>query len=74
MTCIFWNVNGKDRTDLICQLVAEKESDVVADEYVAEGKVLIFVLSKAGVEEVAASLRRYSLMHLSFNLNFLGTC
>lgn len=30
-----------------------------ADEYVAEGKVLIFVLSKTGVEEVAASLRRY---------------
>jgi hypothetical protein len=29
-----------------------------ADEYVAEGKVLIFVLSKTGVEEVAASLRR----------------
>ena len=30
-----------------------------ADEYVAEGKVLIFVLSKVGVEEIAASLRRY---------------
>ena len=32
-----------------------------ADEYIAEGKVLIFVLSKAGVEEVAASLRRYAM-------------
>lgn len=30
-----------------------------ADEYVADGKVLIFVLSKSGVEEVAALLRRW---------------
>ena len=30
-----------------------------ADEYVAEGKVLIFVLSKANTEELAASLRRH---------------
>lgn len=29
-----------------------------ADEYVADGKVLIFVLSKSGVEEVTAALRR----------------
>jgi hypothetical protein len=44
-----------------------------ADEYVAEGKVLIFVLSKAGVEEVAASLRRYSLIHLTFTLVIIAT-
>ena len=30
------------------------------DEYVAEGKVLIFVLSKTGVEELTSSLRRYN--------------
>lgn len=29
-----------------------------ADEYVADGKVLIFVLSKANVEILTASLRR----------------
>ena len=30
-----------------------------ADEYVAEGKVLIFVLSKVGTEELAAALRQH---------------
>jgi superfamily II DNA/RNA helicase len=29
-----------------------------ADEYVAEGKVLIFVLSKTGVEELTNALRK----------------
>lgn len=29
LTCIFWNVNEADRTDLICQLVAQKEADVI---------------------------------------------
>ena len=43
MTCIFWNVNGKDRTDLICRLVAEKESDVV-------------VLAESGSEDPAQIL------------------
>ena len=29
LTCIFWNVNRADRTDLICRLALEKESDVI---------------------------------------------
>ena len=29
LTCIFWNVNRADRTDLICRLAVEKESDVI---------------------------------------------
>lgn len=42
-----------------------------ADEYIAEGKVLIFVLSKAGVEEVAASLRRYAMLHHATLLQYI---
>ena len=42
-----------------------------ADEYIAEGKVLIFVLSKAGVEEVAASLRRYAMLYHATLLHYI---